>query len=289
MEFLHIIVLLLVLVNLYLVYKTRNLEKLSAELPTVETFESTLESAINNKYTGDMDAIRNLASLANNILTSNDSFSMPANTTYVKDFVVEGSINFTNRNSLLVNILPKFMVIAWANRIVPLGWAICDGKRYSLNPEGIAIENIIGDLTPDLRGRFILGVGIGKDKKNNNMTERKYGDMDGEEGVALIEEELPAHSHRMNWSTIGCYGPQCYGPGNWTSITASSGDEMGWSDYSNPGHWPQYSEKAGGVIKPKTGNKFQGADQDYPDKAVWDTTPHNNMPPFVVLTYIMKL
>uniref|UniRef100_A0A6C0HV22 Phage tail collar domain-containing protein n=1 Tax=viral metagenome TaxID=1070528 RepID=A0A6C0HV22_9ZZZZ len=289
MEFLHIIVLLLVFVNLYLVYKTRNLEKLSAELPTVESFEVSLADAINSKYTGDIDAIRNLASLANNILTSNDSFSMPANTTYVKDFVVEGSINFTNRNSLLVNILPKFMVIAWANRIVPLGWAICDGKRYSLNPEGIAIENIIGDLTPDLRGRFILGVGIGKDKQNNDMTERKYGDMGGEEGVALIEAELPAHSHRMDWRFIGCYGEECLGPGNYTSVDASSGDKRAWNDYSSPKQWPQYSEKTGGVLKDKTGTKFEGADQDYPDAAVWTTTPHNNMPPFVVLTYIMKL
>lgn len=289
MEFLHIIVLLLVFVNLYLVYKTRNLEKLSAELPTVESFEVSLADAINSKYTADMDAIRNLSNIAKNILTSNDSFSIPANTTYVKDFVVEGSINFTNRNTLLVNILPKFMVIAWANRVVPLGWAICDGKRYSLNAEGMAIENIIGDLTPDLRGRFVLGVGIGKDKKNEDMTERKYGDMDGEEGVALVEEELPAHTHRMNWSAIRCQGENCLGPGGWGIMKGYTGNDMDWSDYTIPANLPQYTERRGGVLKPKTGTKFDGADQDYPDKAEWITTPHNNMPPFVALTYIMKL
>jgi hypothetical protein len=236
-----------------------------------------------------MDAIRNLASLANNILTSNDSFSMPANTTYIKDVVIDGSIKITNKNSLLLDLLPKYIVVAWANRIVPLGWAICDGKRYSLNPEGMAIENTIGDLTPDLRGRFILGVGIGKDEKNNNMTERKYGDMGGEEGHELIEKELPAHSHRMDWRYIGCNGPNCLGGGDWTSVDTSTGNEMGWSDASNPREWPQYTDFKGGVLQPRTGTRFQGADNDYPNPAEYKTTPHNNMPPFVVLTYIMKL
>ena len=272
MELIHIVVIILVLIVLYLLYKTRNLEKLS-----IEKFETDLISAVNNKYTADVDAIRNLSSLANTILTARDSFRVPATTTLMNNLVVDGnivvdgSINFTNKDTVMLEIFPKYMVISWANVDIPLGWAICDGKKYILDARNKAIEDVTGQITPDLRGRFILGSGVGaKDMNDEFLTERTIGEFGGEEGHALTVEEMPGHSHEF-WST--------------NNNTCDMGDGGGLckaNEYLR-------TKNTGGVLRPKTGKKSDGADQDYPDPAIWDTVPHNNMPPYFVLTYIMKL
>jgi microcystin-dependent protein len=59
---------------------------------------------------------------------------------------------------------------------VPPGWLLCDGANG----------------TPDLRGRFVLGGGFGK-----NLTERKLGDNGGEENHILSVTELSEHFHQL--------------------------------------------------------------------------------------------
>jgi microcystin-dependent protein len=275
MELIQLVVILLaftILIVLYLLYKTRNLEKLS-----IEKFETDLISAVNNKYTADVDAIRNLSSLANTILTGRDSFRVPATTTLMNNLVidgnivVDGSINFTNKDTVMLEILPKYMVIAWANVDIPLGWAICDGKKYILDARNKAIEDITGQATPDLRGRFILGSGFGaKDMNDEFLTERTIGEFGGEEGHALNIEEMPGHNHEF-WST-----------NNNTCLRGGGGGLCTADEYL-------LTKNTGGKLRPNTGKKSDGALQDYPDPPIWDTVPHNNMPPYFVLTYIMKL
>jgi microcystin-dependent protein len=281
MELIELVVILLgftILIVLYLLYKTRNLEKLS-----IEKFETDLISAVNNKYTADVDAIRNLSSLANTILSNRDSFRVPATTTLMNNLVidgniiVDGSINFTNKDTAMLEIFPKYMVIAWANIDIPLGWAICDGKKYILDARNKAIEDVTGQITPDLRGRFILGSGVGaKDMNDEFLTERTIGEVGGEENHALTIPEMPGHNHKFGRDYNG----------------SSADSRPGGFDnqlYPHTSDWSGITSHAGGVLRPKTGKRSDGADQDYPDPAIWDTVPHNNMPPYFVLTYIMKL
>ncbi len=291
MEIKDFILIMLVFIVLYLMYKITNLEKKNS---TAEHFETSIDVAVNNRYTADMDAIRNLASLANNILTSKDSFQIPASKIYMKDVIISGSVDIENRDTLLLNILPKFMVIAWASTEIPLGWAPCDGKKYILDESGkYAIDTILGDLTPDLRGRFILGSGFGgKDENNNYLTEKKLGQIGGEEGHRLVENELARHTHKISWSNVGCYKGNCLGEGKMVatdSFYSGNADQMDWSDYTDPGRLPHETSTTGGVLRPLTGKKTDGADKDYTDPAVWEAAAHNNMPPYFVLTYIMKL
>ena len=79
-----------------------------------------------------------------------------------------------------LNILPRGCIIAFNSIIfgIPDGWLLCDGTKN----------------TPDLRGRFILGAGQGKD-----LTDRKLNDQGGTEKHILSESEIPTHTHRLSF------------------------------------------------------------------------------------------
>lgn len=103
--------------------------------------------------------------------------------------------------------------------------------------------------TPDLRGRMLLGMGQG-----NGLTARQLGQTGGEETHALSTDEVPQHSH-----TSAIYGFSDY-------LKSAMLDG---ADCANPITGPLGGYKA-------TNPAGSG-------------TPHNNMPPFVSLNYIMKL
>ena len=69
-----IILIILVIIVIYLIYKTRNVS---------EKFDvaADINQAINNTYRIDLDAMRNLGSIANNILTNKDNLALPTTTT----------------------------------------------------------------------------------------------------------------------------------------------------------------------------------------------------------------
>ena len=67
------------------------------------------------------------------------------NRSYVKDF-----LNVTNTATAYdfvgFGTIPLGGIIMWSGTIIPTGWALCDGRTQNSR------------LTPDLRGRFIMGV-----------------------------------------------------------------------------------------------------------------------------------
>ncbi len=215
----------------------------------------------------------------------------------MKNLTVTGDVFFTGRNSNIMSIFPAYMVIAWAApNYIPQGWALCNGKKYSLDSNGNTIEdNISGFLTPDLRGRFVLGGGVPtgnttlQDDSGRPLTSRNINGIGGEEKHELSLQELPSHSHKINSTNIGCKGNNCAGEGNWTGIQLTSGSSMTWSAETRPASFPQITGNSGGNLKPNTGTMFDGAAVNNRDPAQYTTTPHENMPPFYVLTYIVKL
>ena len=65
--------------------------------------------------------------------------------------------------------VPAGMICMWSGDAVPEGWAVCDGQNG----------------TPDLRGRFILGV----------SETHPMGETGGAEEVTLTEDQMPSHNH----------------------------------------------------------------------------------------------
>lgn len=112
--------------------------------------------------------------------------------------------------------------------------------------------------TPDLRGRFILGAGqgIGVDSNGDAFVNRAVGISGGAALHTLTKSQMPSHTHSETYTQIG-YSGNSYANGS--NRAAANTDE-----YASQQTGPE-GGGAGGV-----------------------TVPHNNMPPFYVLVYIMK-
>lgn len=161
----------------------------------------------------------------------------------------------------------KGIIVMWSGTTIPSGWALCDGTNG----------------TPDLRGRFILGSGKGTD-----LTERKIGDKDGEENHTITIEEIPAHSHLYAILTGREDGAHKKQDTAYTD-TSSNGKtgfgsigELFSVDSSSEvlGRYYNNTSIIGGILDNK---------EKQNELTSYKAKPHNNMPPFYVLAYIMKL
>tara|TARA_Y100001934_G_scaffold282456_1_gene396273 strand:- start:109 stop:1224 length:1116 start_codon:yes stop_codon:yes gene_type:complete len=81
-------------------------------------------------------------------------------------------------------------IIMWNTKDIPDGWAICDGND-----------------TPDLRGRFVMGVGATSGKHNDHSwtNNHKLGDKYGSKTVQLLKRHMPAHNHTINNKNLGSH------------------------------------------------------------------------------------
>ena len=157
---------------------------------------------------------------------------------------------------------PKGMIMLWKGSVnnVPEGWALCDGTKD----------------TPDLRGRFVLGANPTDwpTTKDASLSVNQMDQKGGVEKHTLIIDEMPRHNHNIisNADDDGyCKGTACGFKGSDRRVN------------DNPANMSISNglivmELKGGSIPPSG-----TPDVDGPGK------PHNNMPPYYVLAYIMKM
>jgi microcystin-dependent protein len=150
----------------------------------------------------------------------------------------------------------------------PAGWLLCDGSAVSrtnyanlFNIVGTAFGTGDGSTTfnlPDLRGRSIIGVGTG-----SGLTARARGDTGGAETHTLTEAQMPLHGHpvRNTFSSQSTFASLT--TGGFPVSTASAVNSAAYT--GTP------SNTAGQQIGGTGGN---GA--------------HNNMQPFMALSYIIR-
>ncbi len=150
------------------------------------------------------------------------------------------------------NYLPKGTIVAFNQNTAPGGWTLCDGSNGS----------------PDLRNKFILGSGS-----------RGIGTTGGEENVTLNINQMPAHTHSGSGST-NTAGNHQHGFGVGGGGGGRGGGRGGSEGYTCNGCAFNTATDANGNHSHSVSitTNSQGGNQ-----------PHNNMPPFYVLTYIMKL
>ena len=128
-------------------------------------------------------------------------------------------------------------------------------------PKGWAICDG-NNSTPDLRGRFIFG----------NGGSRGMNTTGGAENVTLNENHMPSHNHSASGSTDS-KGGKSFG---------------GAKAQGNAGHWHLIGvggQPYGGVQTADDHTHNLNINVGYNG----GNQPHENMPPFYVLTYIMKL
>lgn len=134
--------------------------------------------------------------------------------------------------------------------LVNKSWHICDGTNG----------------TPDLRGRFILGA----------SDTYKVGSTGGEENTTLDVKHIPSHGHMIRtWNHVYMGFPKVYRNGSWERYTGGI--------FRVSGEWHN------------DGGSLQEAPQDGTGDPAGTTDgtgggqPHNNMPPYYALSYIMKI
>ncbi len=207
---------------------------------------------------------------------SNDGNTITFNKNVVMNNDVVMNKNVSMDTNKTLKFFPKGTIIMWRGRPenIPKGWALCDGQNG----------------TPELRGRFVLGYGWPSDPKNKKNSwwaygkETGYGDTEwfgfndesytvgqtgGSNYHALSHSEMPSHNHKfyLDTTTSGYQDVHAW----YGALHKPSGYSAGY-DYD----WG----RSGDFYGPRRG---------------WDTENtghghrHNNMPPYYVLIYIMKL
>jgi microcystin-dependent protein len=204
------------------------------------------------------------------------------------------------KNTLNNNI--KGIIVTWSGNItdIPAGWAFCNGEKYSLNSSGKAVADSKGTATPDLRSRFIVGAAVDKVSSTlllgNGLSNHSVKKTGGAEKVTLSKEQIPSHNHDIidiiN-RAVGCIGSGCITgpvtPRRWPLIAKSGDTLVDFVKYPKPkfgdgtdkeidfeDHLSPYSRPHPNEFPVETG--FMGGSK-----------PHENMPPYFALAYIIKL
>ena len=178
---------------------------------------------------------------------------------------------------------PVGSLFSFAGDAAPEGYLLCDGSLLSLenHPEYLALARVLGgkfDVTggtapylPDLRGRTVMGAGPGP-----SLTPRKAGARGGSEEVTLTVGQLPSHGHA------------CAGAGaHRHELRLEYGTNKNLSD--GPG--AQYSQITSNQDYGYTGSGNNVSEKGTHTHDVQNTggnLSHDNMPPFLVLNYMVK-
>jgi microcystin-dependent protein len=155
----------------------------------------------------------------------------------------------------------------FAGNFAPGGWAFCNGQLLPIS-QNTALFSLLGTYyggngqstfgLPNLQGSAPIGEGQGP-----GLTPRSLGEIGGAPTVTLMGSQIPAHTHAPNAVTGG---------GNTTSPASAV-----WASQAGRTPPPAYASAA---------NVQLGAGAIGP---AGNGQPHNNMPPFLTLNFIIAL
>lgn len=155
----------------------------------------------------------------------------------------------------------------FAGNFAPAGWAFCDGSLLPIS-ENDALFNLIGTTyggdgqttfaLPDLRGRVPMHQGVGP-----GLSNRVIGQTLGRETVTLLTPQIPQHTHPAVGST--------------TVGTSTSPAATLWAQ--TPEGVRAYATQVTGSVDLATAAV----------ESVGGGQPHNNMQPYLVISYIISL
>ena len=143
----------------------------------------------------------------------------------------------------------------WYTGTPPTDWLICDGTTFSATDYPDLNTLLGGNTLPDLKGRMPVGVGQQSSGKWDSTaedysasgTDFALADSGGTEDHKLLTAELPSHNH---------------------AVEANS------QNYVD-----------GGTARALGSNN--GSDGTYNSSSVGSDSPHNNLPPYLALNFII--
>ena len=195
----------------------------------------------------------------NEVVNKTPYFELTGNELTVKGEDEKVYAKFTGETTYIpgkLDFLPRGIIVAWNGDVAPEGWALCNGENG----------------TPDLRNRFILGNGA-----------KKIKEIGGEEAHTLTTDEMPSHSH-----SITDAGHKH--TGGWAGVNGNSafGCQVGAHlNPTNPGVSGNINIQNG-----QNSNYHAFTDVKYTGIKINNAgsgKAHDNMPPYYVLAFIMRL
>src|ERR1044071_5211689 len=97
-------------------------------------------------------------------------------------------------------------IVMFAGNFAPRSWALCNGQILAI-AQNTALFSILGTTyggngqttfgLPNLQGRYAMHWGQGQ-----GLTNRVIGETSGNETIALITSQMPAHNHLVNASNV---------------------------------------------------------------------------------------
>jgi len=215
---------------------------------------------------GDAEAQQDLK--VGGTLDVNDNATFSTNVTVKGNLKVHGALEDSSGE---IGV-PIGTIVMWSGSSanLPAGWVICDGQTTYNDPYSGKSRNV-----PDLRGRFVVGVGAcyeedGKTQVGDaNYTVDARG---GEQTHKLNANEMPSHAHNVSneqtWNRIGLDLDQdqveVATPSYWIT------DKYNNSNYVN--------KKGAGTFSFSVNSSSAGSDN-----------AHENRPPYYALYYIIKV
>ena len=253
---------ILFIIIIILFYKMFNFSKCE----NIEKFANNkdIDDIIADNYKMDFLSIRELSNISQKILKNG--------------LTIPSSVNILNN----INSIPKGTIIAHYYSSIPYGWVLCDGKNG----------------TPDLRGRFVrmwndnLSGFDSENKLKVNNTDanlsfltdthnsyssvilkhkfKSYGGTDVRNFSNF--NELPTHTHAI--TSDGEHKHPAYQMPYWNgSFQGGGGDQQ------------MYTTKGGDPTQFKSISEFK---HNHTLNNVGASEEFNNMPPYYVITWIMK-
>lgn len=154
----------------------------------------------------------------------------------------------------------------FAGSFAPAGWAFCQGQQIPIS-ENDTLFNLIGTTyggdgleffcLPNLAGRVPIHAGTGPDG-----TAYQLGEMAGTEQVTLSVQQIPIHSHPLIAATSN--GTQTNPGGNVLATSTSSVQ-------------PYVQDQPTDAMNPQSITPVGGSQ------------PHDNMQPFLCISFIISL
>ena len=154
----------------------------------------------------------------------------------------------------------------FAGNFAPTGYALCNGQLLPIS-QNTALFSLVGTFyggngvstfgLPNLQGRTPMNTGQGP-----GLSQRDIGELAGEENVALITAEMPAHTHGPQAGAFDLATPT---NAIWASGAAGRTPPPMYQTASNTTMNPQAVGPAGG------------------------SQPHNNLQPYLTITFIIAM
>lgn len=155
----------------------------------------------------------------------------------------------------------------FAGNFAPKGWALCNGQILPIS-QNTALFSLLGTTyggdgkstfaLPNLQGAAPVHAGQGP-----GLSLRDLGEQAGEQAVTLLQTEMPVHSHTLLGTNQLQQLPDPAGH------TLARANANAYVQSPSSGSFTQMSPSAIGIAG--------------------GSLPHNNMPPFLTLTFIIAL